>query len=249
MTDVQLGLPFELPRSPMSRGPVLLRAGGLILPLHLIRVRRARRYILRVRHDGSLRVTLPRGGSRAEAIDFVKRHLAWALRERARQLAGPRHSDAWTEGTRILIDGELVPIACRSMDGAVAAAAGDVVVSVAPGTRDLRPAFEAALVRRARRELPCRLLELAAEHELTVKRVTIRNQRSRWGSCSHRAAIALNFRLVQMPPHVRDYILLHELMHLRQQNHSRRFWSLVASVCPGFRDAERWLKTLGRQLF
>ncbi len=246
---MQLGLPFELRRSPVSHGPVLLRAGGVILPLHLIRVRRARRYILRVRQDGSLRVTLPRGGSRVEAIDFVKRHLGWALRERARQLAAPQSSEAWIEGTRILIDGESVPIACRSLDGVVAATAGDVTVSVAAGIRDLRPAFEAALVRRARRELPRRLVELAAEHGLAVKGVSIRNQRSRWGSCSHSGAIALNFRLVQMPAHVRDYILLHELMHLRQQNHSRRFWSLVASVCPNFRDAERWLKTQGRQLF
>ena len=79
--------------------------------------------------------------------------------------------------------------------------------------------------------------------------VTIRNQRSRWGSCARNGNITLNFRLVQMPAHVRDYVLLHELMHIRQQNHSRRFWRLVEAVCPGFRDAERWLRTTGRTLF
>ena len=61
--------------------------------------------------------------------------------------------------------------------------------------------------------------------------------------------IALNFRLVQMPPFVSDYVLLHELMHLKQQNHSRRFWRLVEAACPEFRAAERWLKTEGRSLF
>ena len=246
---MQLGLPFELRRSRVSRGPVLLRAGDLVLPVHMIRVRRARRYILRVRQDGSLRVTLPRGGSRVEAIEFAKRHLAWALRERARQLSAPQVPGAWTAGTQILVDGEPVTIACQTIGSQIVCTAGDVRVGIALGTRDLRPAFEAAFVRRARRDLPPRLLQFAAEHGLIVTRVSIRNQRSRWGSCSRSGAIALNFRLVQMPPRVRDYILLHELMHLRQPNHSRRFWSLVASVCPAFRDAERWLKTEGRQLF
>lgn len=246
---MQLGLPFDLRRSPVSRGPVLLRAGEVTLPLHVIRVRRARRYVLRVRPDGSLRVTLPRGGTRAEAIDFARRHLAWALRERARQLLAPRLPETWVDGARILIDGEAVTVACRTVDGEIVATAGDLSVTVAAGIRDFRPALEKALVRRARRDLPPRLFELASQHGLAVTRVSIRNQRSRWGSCSRTGAIALNFRLVQMPPHVRDYILLHELMHLRQQDHSRRFWSLVASVCPAFREAERWLKTEGRRLF
>lgn len=248
MTE-QLGLPFQLRRSSGPREPVLLRAHDVMLAVHLVRVRRARRYILRVRQDGSLRVTLPRGGSRAEAIEFAKRHLAWALRERARQLGTPRQPEVWTEGTRILIAGESIAIACHTADGALVGAAGDLIARVAPGTRDLRPAFQAALLRRARRDLPPRLLALAALHGLTVTRVSIRNQRSRWGSCSQRGAIALNFRLMQMPPFVRDYILIHELMHLRQQNHSRRFWTLVAAACPGFREAERWLKTEGRKLF
>ena len=79
---------------------------------------------------------------------------------------------------------------------------------------------EADLRRVAREELEPRLRELAAAHDLAPGRVSIRNQRSRWGSCARDGNIALNFRLVQMPPAVRDYVLLHELMHLRQQNHS-----------------------------
>ena len=82
-----------------------------------------------------------------------------------------------------------------------------------------------------------------------VPRVTIRNQRSRWGSCSRSGVIALNFRLVQTPPAVCEYVLIHELMHLREQNHSRRYWYLVEEVCPGFREAERWLRVEGKALF
>ena len=208
-------------------------------------MRRARRYVLRVRPDGALRVTIPRGGSRTEALRFARRHLSWAERERARLLASRRPPARWTEGTSILIDGEAVPIA---RDGDVVRA-GTIAVRVTGDVANLRPAIESALREEARRTLPAQLMGLAARHGLTVARVTIRNQRSRWGSCSPSARIALNFRLVQMPPRIREYILLHELMHLRHPDHSRRFWTAVQAVCPAFRDAERWLKKHGHDLF
>jgi predicted metal-dependent hydrolase len=167
-------------------------------------MRRARRYILRVRPDGTLRVTIPRGGSRAEAIAFMGRHLPWVVAERER-----------VERQRASVP----------------------------------PEREAALREEARQQLIPRLHQLAVEHGLTFTRVTIRNQRSRWGSCSRSGAIALNYRLVLMPREVSDYVLIHELMHLKEQNHGRRFWRLVEAACPGFRDAERWLRTNGRSLF
>jgi predicted metal-dependent hydrolase len=117
------------------------------------------------------------------------------------------------------------------------------------GSIDLRAAIEADLRSLAKSELIPRLHELAAAHGVSVGRALIRNQRSRWGSCSRTGVIALNFRLVQMPPAVCDYVLLHELMHRRQPNHSRRFWRLVKEVCPAFREAEAWLKMHGRTLF
>jgi predicted metal-dependent hydrolase len=207
-------------------------------------MRRARRYILRVRPDGALRVTIPRGGSRAEALRFAQRHLSWAERERARLLASRRPPAQWTAGTSILIDGEAVPIV-REGD---CVRAGTIAVRVPGDQTNLRPAIEWALREEAKRMLPPQLLALAAAHGLSVTRATIRNQRSRWGSCSPSGRIALNFRLVQMPLSVREYILLHELMHLRHPDHSRRFWSAVQSVCPAFRDAERWLKKTGPDL-
>ena len=113
---------------------------------------------------------------------------------------------------------------------------------------DLRPAIEGHLRRLAERELPLRVMEFAARHQLTVRRVTVRNQRSRWGSCSRRATISLNWRLIQTPPFVCDYIILHELMHLREMNHSPRFWRQVETVCPDYRVAEQWLKQHSRLL-
>jgi predicted metal-dependent hydrolase len=101
---------------------------------------------------------------------------------------------------------------------------------------------------RARRELPARLLEIAAEQGMSVTRVSIRNQRTRWGSCGRDGHISLNWRLVLMPPAVRDYVLIHELMHLRRLDHSPAYWRLVAEACPGYRDARRWLRANGPAL-
>jgi predicted metal-dependent hydrolase len=97
-------------------------------------------------------------------------------------------------------------------------------------------------------ELTQRTHELAAHTNSDITKITIRNQRTRWGSCSRRRAISLNWRLIQTPPFVVDYIILHELMHLRQMNHSNRFWNEVEKVCPNWRDAERWLRKHGGQI-
>jgi predicted metal-dependent hydrolase len=212
--------------------------------IDFVRVGRARRYILRVRPDGSLRITVPRGGSRAEAMRFLERHLHWVLQERLR-LAAQHAPVEWHEGGEILLDGVRVRL---TRDGR-AIRAGDRLLAVAPDAGDWRPAVEAGLRDLARELLPPRLHELAALHGLCVARVTIRSQRSRWGSCSRSGNIALNFRLVQMPPAVRDYVLIHELMHLKQQNHGPRFWRLVMAACPAYRAAEDWLRAQGRALF
>ena len=104
------------------------------------------------------------------------------------------------------------------------------------------PAWTAYEWERAHRVLTARLHELAAAHGLEVHRVTIRRQRSRWGSCSRRGTISLNARLAHTPDFVRDYVILHELMHLREMNHSPRFWAHVDAVCPRRAEAEAWLR-------
>jgi predicted metal-dependent hydrolase len=212
-------------------------------------MRRARRYIIRVRPDGSVRVTIPRGGSRLEAARFLEQHAEWIVKERAR-VNGALVTPAWTKGATTMLRGERVTICVEKekKSGHQIARYGDRSVAIPAGTGDLRPFIEADLRLLAREELGPRLQVLAAAHQLTFAGVTIRNQQSRWGSCSKSGRIALNYRLVQMPPSVCDYVLLHELMHLKQQNHSRRFWRLVETACPGFRDSERWLKVHGRGL-
>ena len=211
-------------------------------------MRRARRYVLRVRPDGTVRVTVPRGGSRAEAIRFLEKHAAWIQRERSR-LRSSQGPSRWTDGSTILLCGERVTIRVDHGGPDLRVCCGDRSVRIPDDAADLRPYIEADFRALAREELPPRLCALAALHGLTVAGVSVRNQKSRWGSCSPSGRIALNFRLVQMPREVSDYVLLHELMHLKQQNHSRRFWRLVEAACPGFRAAERWLRIEGKGLF
>jgi hypothetical protein len=99
-----------------------------------------------------------------------------------------------------------------------------------------------AWVVRAKQQLPARLLELAAAHGLAVARVSIRNQRWRWGSCNRNGHICLNWRLLTMPEWVRDYVLIHELMHLKRMDHSPAFWKLVERACPQYRELRQQLR-------
>jgi predicted metal-dependent hydrolase len=244
---VQLDLPFlEAPESAARELPP-----GTPEPhpvIEFVRVRRARRYILRVRPDGTLRVTVPSGGSRREAEQFVRKHRRWITGER-RRVQVEQAPRVWGHGSEIMLDGERVQISVdQTDDGGVALSFGHRRI-VTRHPVDVKALIEADLRELARTELVPRLRVLAARHALQIGGVSIRNQRSRWGSCARNGNIALNFRLVQMPPDVRDYVMLHELMHLKQQNHSRRFWRLVEGVYPRFREAEGWLRTEGKSLF
>lgn len=105
-----------------------------------------------------------------------------------------------------------------------------------------------AMQARAEAELPTLLHAMAARLGLAVSRVSIRNQRSRWGSCGRDGHITLNWRLVAMPDWVRDYVLIHELMHLRRLDHSPEYWAMVDEVCPTADEARHWLRAHGSAL-
>jgi hypothetical protein len=213
--------------------------GSRPVPLLVVRNPRARRYLLRLRPDGTLRVTIPRGGTAAGAREFVERSRPWLERQWQRMQSRPQHPATWQIGSEILFRGELVRI--ESDQPGVMRFGGEVLPVVEPQANH-RPAIEKHLRGLATRELAARTMELASQHGLVVSRVMVRNQRSRWGSCSRRGTISLNWRLIQTPVHVRDYIILHELAHLRHMNHSDRFWNEVERLCPGYASAERWLK-------
>jgi len=170
-------------------------------PVEFVRHPRARRYLIRVRLDGSVRVTIPRRGSQREATAFYEAQRGWV----SAQLE------------RVATVRQRLP-------------------------EDLDEGRQRQLRAQARRELPTRLFELAAPLGLPVRKVSVRNQKHRWGSCSASGLICLNWRLITMPSWVRDYVIYHELMHLKRMDHSPAFWALVEGVCPRYRDARRWLR-------
>lgn len=200
---MQLGLPFSAAETTAPARVVTGAPGAVaaIAPLYFVRHRRARRYLLRVEHDGRLRVTIPRGGSQREADAFARRHLEWVQRQRA-------------------------------------------VLRQVRFSADDRQRLRA----QAYEELPARLQALAEQHGLRVARISIRNQRTRWGSCGRDGHICLNWRLAAMPAWVRDYVMIHELMHLKRLDHSPAYWRLVAEAYPRFREARQWLRAHGPDL-
>jgi predicted metal-dependent hydrolase len=212
----------------------------------LVRHARARQYVLRVLPDGTPRVTIPRWGSKRAALAFLEAQRDWVARQRAAQAARARirPSREWRDGHELLLGGSTIPLrrGSASRPGVVEQDGALVVTPRPRDGDDLRPVASAWLVLRARRILPPRLHALAAQFDLTVTHVSVRNQRARWGSCATGGRISLNWRLIQTPDDVRDYVLIHELMHLRQPNHSARFWALVARACPGHEVLRRWLR-------
>ena len=227
---------FKLKPAPAAAA---MQVGARAVPLVLVHHPRARRYLLRLRPDGTVRVTIPRRGTISAARDFAARNVGWLELQFQKLAALPKTSTAWNLGTEILFRGEPVRI---EMDAAGAICFGPAGLKVADVAGDLRPAIQNYLRKEATKELPPRVLELAALHGISVTRVSVRNQKSRWGSCSRRGTISLNWRLIQAPIFVRDYIILHELAHRRQMNHSEKFWQEVARLCPDYLPAERWLK-------
>ncbi len=221
---------------------------GRVVPLEWVRHRRARRYILRLRPDGVARVTVPSRGSLREAREFAARHVAWLERQLRRLDARAAEDRRWRAGQPVLFRGEWTPLRLEQTASGWQLCWADQVLAVPGPAEDFRPVLERHLRGLAARELPERVRELAAREALPVQRVTVRDQRTRWGSCSHRGTISLNWRLVLMPPAVRDYVIWHELMHLREMNHSRRFWARVAAVYPDFVRARRWLRQQGEAL-
>ncbi|MFO1488205.1 MAG: SprT family zinc-dependent metalloprotease [Verrucomicrobiota bacterium] len=223
---------------------VSVQAGAKTVSLLFVRHPRARRYRLRLRPDGTAQVTIPRRGSVLAARSFVDQHLAWLDRQVRRRESQPGPVE-WRIGAEIYFRGERVRI--ETAEGKLRF--GSQTLPMPVPAAGLRAAIEKHLWKLARTELCARVQELAALHRVEVRRVTVRNQRSRWGSCSRSRSISLNWRLVQTPEPVRDYIILHELAHRRQMNHSQQFWQEVERLCPGYQSAEQWLKRNRADLF
>jgi predicted metal-dependent hydrolase len=204
---------------------------------------RARRYLLSVQPDGDARLVIPRRGSEAEGLRFLERSEAWLLKRLAHRRSRSHARQPWVDGARFLFRGEETGLQVEKCEGGWRLFFVDQIIPVPYELPDYRDLVLGHLRRMAERELPARTRELAHIHGIEVNRVTIRAQKTRWGSCSAKGTISLNWRLIQTPPEVVDYLIIHELMHRREMNHSARYWKLVAAAYPDYRRAEKWLKS------
>jgi predicted metal-dependent hydrolase len=229
------------PSLPSSNADVI-NVNAHSIPIIYRRHARARNYVLRLHANQTVVVTLPRAGTTSFARDFVASRKSW-LEKQWRILETRKIPPHFLRpGMEILFRGAPVTLRIQKEDADWQLQFGAETTRLPSLDGNLRPILERHLQNLAKTELVIRAHELARAHHLDVKRVTVRNQKSRWGSCSHNGTISLNWRLVQLPADVRDYIIIHELMHLRQLNHSPRFWAEVEKVCPDYRTAEEWLK-------
>jgi predicted metal-dependent hydrolase len=228
-----------------------LAVQGLPASVEIRRHHAARRMTLRVSCTRrAVIVTMPMECDLDQAGRFVSTHLDW-LRER---LVGLPESVPFEDGRTIPLRGIPHRVAfCGVRRG------GRVVEieQAASGTPALLVSGEAAhaprrlldfLARQAASDLDARVRWHASRLKLRPKRITIRDQTSRWGSCSTTGALSFSWRLVLAPPMVLDYVAAHEVAHLAEMNHGPRFWALVRCTMPEMDEAKSWLKRFGTDL-
>lgn len=225
-----------------GRGEVAL--AGNAVPYTLYRMAGRRHVHLVLGDEGDLQVRAPWGYSRAAAEAAIREHADWVVKnlQAARELFSGR-PPLRTGSELPLVDARLRLELRRAPRSARVARRGRVLYVYAvdfDGSR-IRTLLEEWYRDQARSYLPERAAPFAAALGVQPSRVTVRGQRTRWGSCSARGAISLNWRLMLLPSDLVDYVIVHELCHLRYMDHSERFWSLVARV---IRDVEGCRKRL-----
>jgi predicted metal-dependent hydrolase len=206
--------------------------------------RRARRLSVRVYPDARVEVVVPPRARASEVESFVAAHREWIESRRERALRNRPAPEPFPPANLGLpLTGESWRLHLAGGSGALRiaeAGATDRILRVS-GAGNLRAGLRAWLMRTAKARLEPRVAALAAAMGVRYSRVSIRRQRSRWGSCSVRGTISLNVCLLFQRPAVVDYLIVHELTHVRHMNHSARFWDAVAAHCAGWRALDREL--------
>lgn len=241
-----LGLFRRREPAPAAKTLELMIAGERV-SIAVRRVATARRYTLRVRTaQRDVVISMPSRGSLAAARDFAERHRDW-IAARLEALSG--HI--------VLCDGAILPL--RGVDHRIAhrpGSRGGVVIEPGP-VPVIHVAGDPAFLRRRlvawlKKQALADLEAAVARHTLAIgarhRGVSVKDTRSRWGSCSATGNLSFSWRLILAPPAVLDYVAAHEVAHLREMNHSPRFWRLCGELCPGQAQAKSWLRAHGAGL-
>jgi predicted metal-dependent hydrolase len=199
-----------------------------------------------------LRVTLPEGLNEARVDAFLHSRRRWLLRAltRLERLASIIPDRSLDHGTTVPYLGNVLTLNLSIGSPARVGRLGDSLIVHAP--RRTRAAVRSALEHWYRGEAARVLGEhatfLSRRHGLDYRKIVIRDQKRRWGSCSPTGTLSFNWRLMLAPAEVAVYLVAHELAHRAHPDHSRRFWEKVGQLCPDFRDQEHWLKRNGVSL-
>jgi predicted metal-dependent hydrolase len=220
--------------------------------IYLVRVRRhrqARRYTLCIHSvTRDVVLTMPPRGSLKQAREFAEKHGGW-IAARLDRLPEPA---PFAPGAVIPLRGlDHRIVHRRGQRGTVwieRGEAGEGLVCVAGEAPHIARRVSDFLKREARRDLEAASRRAATALNVSVKRVSIRDQSSRWGSCSTSGVLSYSWRLIFAPPFVLDYLAAHEVAHLVEMNHSRAFWRLVERLCPHVGQAKAWLDAHGAGL-
>ena len=216
--------------------------GNPPVALTLRRSARARRISLRISGlDGKVTLTLPFGVAESEALEFAREKAGWMRSQLDR-----RPADITVAiGTELPVGGKALLIA-PGTGRTVRSEAGHLLV---PGANEAVPArLRAWLKSQARDRLADASDRYAAQLGRSYTRLTLRDTRSRWGSCSARGGLMYSWRLMMAPEDVLDYVAAHEVAHLAEMNHSSAFWGLVKRLEPGYEAPRRWLRENGAML-
>lgn len=240
------------PPPAKARTEVLAVAhNGTTYQVALKRNAAARRLILRVRADsGEVVLTLPKRTTLVTARDFLGRYGGWI----ADRVARLPQQVPFSEGAIIPLRGEMVRLVSSGLPrGRILLRPADdedsLPALVIPGDGVHLPRRVLAYLKaEAKADFGAAAARYATALSVSISRITIKDTKSRWGSCSSSGALAFSWRLVMAPPHVLDYLAAHEVAHRVEMNHSSRYWKVVAGICPGWEAAESWLTRSGRGL-
>ena len=203
---------------------------------------RARRISLRVSGlDGKVTLTIPRGVREAEALEFAAEKQVWLRQQLMRQVAPVDVAF----GTELPVEGKTVRIV--SGPGRGITQVGDEL-QVAGRADTAATRVQAWLKQRARDRLAVASDHYADQLGCKYNRLTLRDTRSRWGSCTAQGGLMYSWRLILAPPEVLDYVAAHEVAHLQEMNHSAAFWAVVARLSPDYERPRRWLRNNGSHL-
>jgi predicted metal-dependent hydrolase len=222
------------------------------VPYRIRRSDRARHARILVGGDG-VEVVVPRRFPLCDVEPFVEEKRAWIERtlRRMRESAEDFPPARLEDGGELPYLGERLALDVRAESRRVrphVARRGDAVSVRLPRGGSLLDALEGWYRRCAREEVAVRLDAAAARAGVSYAGLQIRGQRTRWASCSSSGAMSFNWRLLLAPAEILDYVVEHEVAHLEVHDHSERFWALLASRSPEWRQHERWLRRHGHSL-